>query len=474
MKILFVSAECAPFAKRGGLGDVIGSLPKALHQLGHDVRVVIPAYQAIERGYKGVTPTSHILTVPLRDTAVTAGVFEGRLPNSDVPIYFIAEQNLFNRPEIYGASDDAYRFAFLSRAVFELMLALDWRPDILHAHDWHTAPAVMWLATAGQTDERFRGIGSIFTIHNLAHQGVTKWDVVDYLRIWTHRLLEERYGYVNFMARGIYHADIVTTVSPTYAKEILTEDGGGRLQNLLLYRRNALAGIVNGIDYDEWNPKGDPRLPHHFDADSLDDRILVRRALQQRAGLPMRDDVPLLGLVSRLDWQKGLDITGEMLHRLLNGMAGEAQFVVLGSGAPEFEKMFRQFERAFPHKMSARLAYDADLAPVIYGGCDMFLMPSRFEPCGLSQMISMRYGCVPIVRATGGLVDTVEDGRTGFVFRDYHAAAFWNAVARAIHLFNGDKLRWRKMQLAGMAEDWSWGRSAESYTAIYQHILQSS
>ena len=214
LKILFISAEVAPFAKAGGLGDVAGSLPKALRKLGHDVRVIMPAYQKIEQGYPGVDPMPGSLWVPLRDGAVQAGAFQSQLPQSDVPIYFIAQQNLFNRPEIYGYNDDSYRFAFFSRAALELTLALDWKPDIIHAHDWHTAPALTWLATAGQAYEQFRGISTIFTIHNLAHQGHTGWDVFDYLQLQTHSLNEEPYGMVNFMARGIYHATLVNYRQP--------------------------------------------------------------------------------------------------------------------------------------------------------------------------------------------------------------------------------------------------------------------
>jgi starch synthase len=471
LKILFISAEVAPYAKAGGLGDVAGSLPKALHKLGHDVRVVMPAYQKIEQGYPGVEAMPGSLWIPIRDGAVQAGVFRSQLPNSKVPVYFIGQWNLFNRPEIYGYDDDAYRFAFFSRAALELTLALDWKPDVVHAHDWHTAPALTWLATTGQADERFRGISTIFTIHNLAHQGHSSWDIFDYLGLQTFSLSEEPYGMVNFMARGIYHATLINTVSPTYAREMMTSEGGVGMDNLLRHRHFDVHGILNGLDYDEWNPAQDERLPHHFTADTLEERIKMRHALQDYVGLPRRDNIPLVALVSRLDWQKGLDITGHAIHLLMSGFAGEAQFVVLGTGAAEYENMFANLANYHSDKMSAILAYNAGVAPLIYGGSDMFIMPSRFEPCGLGQLIAMRYGSVPVVRATGGLADTVQDGFNGFSFFDYSADAFWHALQRAIYVYNVDQSAWQQVQRNGMRADFSWNRSALGYQQLYEWAM---
>ena len=417
LKILFVSAEVAPFAKVGGLADVAGSLPKALRALGHDVRVVMPAYPKIES--QGRAGQIHFreggMIVPTGVGGIPTGIFEGVLPGSDVPIYFVAQNRLFDRPNIYGYNDDAYRFAFFSRAVFELANVLGWRPDVLHAHDWHTAPAVTWLATAGQADDRYRGIPSVFTIHNLAHQGATSWDVLNFLGLITHGLMEEPYGTVNLMARGIFHATMINTVSPTYGREIMTGEGGAGLHELLRFRHNDVHGILNGMDYDVWNPQTDKSLACHFDAEHLDDRIENKRALQQKLGLPQRAEVPLIGMVTRLDGQKGIEIVGHVIHLLMNNAAGEAQFVVVGSGAKHYEDMFRQMAGYHRRKMGAILQYAPDLAPLVYGGSDIFLMPSLFEPCGLGQMIAMHYGSIPVVRATGGLADTVRDGVTGFV-----------------------------------------------------------
>lgn len=472
LQILFVSAEVDPFAKRGGLGDIGGSLPKALHAAGHDVRVVMPAYQNIEAGYPGVDPMPDSFTVPTGDGPIQAGAFQGTLPGSEVPIYFVAQWDLFNREQIYGYWDDPYRFAFFGKAALEFTRQiLAWRPDVVHAHDWHTAPAVTWLATAGQADDFFRGVPSVYTIHNLVHQGKTPWRVLDYLGVITHALAEEDYGEVNFMARGIYHATIVNTVSPTYAREITTEEGGAGLDALLRHRQYDLHGILNGLDYDVWNPATDNRLAHNYTAESPQGRRHNRRALQSRVNLPQRDDIPLVAMISRLDWQKGLDITGHVLHLLMNGLAGEAQFVALGTGAAEYEEMLARLAGYHHEKMTAVLAYDADLAPLIYAGSDIFLMPSLFEPCGLGQMIAMRYGSVPVVRATGGLADTVQDGVTGFTFQHYSADAFWRAIQRATYIYNTDRESWRAIQHNGMTADFSWMRSAQGYQQLYEWAI---
>ena len=472
LKILFISAEVVPFAKVGGLADVAGSLPKALRAMGHDVRVAMPAYGKIEEQARAgqFRVRAGGMIVPTGAGGIPAGIFEGVLPGSDVPVYFIAQNQLFNHPYVYG-QNDAYRFAFFSRAVFELVNVLGWRPDVLHAHDWHTAPAVTWLATAGQADDRYRGIPSVFTIHNLAHQGLASWDVLNFLALITHNLAEEPYGTVNFMARGIYHATILNTVSPTYGREIMTWEGGAGLHELLRFRHTDVHGILNGMDYDVWNPQTDKNLARPFDASDLDARLENKRALQQKLGLPQRDDVPLVGMVTRLDGQKGLEIVGHVVHLLMNNAAGEAQFVVVGTGDSRYEDMFRRLAGYHRNKMRAILAYAGDLAPLVYGGSDMFLMPSLFEPCGLGQMIAMRYGSVPVVRATGGLADTVHNGVTGFVFDPFSADAFWNALRNAIYIYNVDRESWRAIQHNGMTSDFSWRNSALGYQQLYEMAL---
>ncbi|MBP7694374.1 MAG: glycogen synthase [Anaerolineales bacterium] len=473
LKILFVSAEVAPFAKVGGLADVAGALPKALRRLGHDVRVVMPAYAAIEAqgraGQLNTRPGGMIVNTGAGPIA--AGIYESTLPGSDVPIYFIAQWHLFDRPNVYGYPDDPYRFAFFSLAAFELTNALGWQPDVLHAHDWHTAPAVTWLATAGRNDPRFHALPSVFTIHNLAHQGRTNWDVFRYMGLLTNGLAEEGYGEVNFMARGIYHATMINTVSPNYAREIMTYEGGSGLHHLLRFRHYDLHGLLNGVDEEVFNPETDTRLAQRFTANQLDARADNKRALQQKLGLPERPEVPIVGMVTRLDRQKGLDIVGHVMHLLLNGAAGDAQVVVVGTGDAGYEEMFRQLAGYHTDKLRAVLAFAPEIAQLVYGGSDMFLMPSLFEPCGLGQLIAMRYGSVPVVRAVGGLADTVRDSATGFLFDDFSSEACWHALQRAIYIYNIDKDSWRAIQRNGMTANFSWRNSALGYQQMYEWAL---
>ncbi len=474
LKILFVSAEVAPFAKVGGLADVCGSLPKALAALGHDVRIVMPAYAPIEAaardGRLGVRALPVQLRVPMGTGIIPAGALEATLPGTDVPVYFVAERARFgDRPAFYGYADDPYRFAFFGRAALDLVIAaLGWRPDVVHAHDWHAAPAVVWLATAGQCDDRYAHLPTVYTIHNLKHQGTPSRQVFQFLGLFSPGLLEERPHEVNFMARGIYHATMISTVSPTYAREIMTREGGGPLDGLLRHRHFDLHGILNGLDYEVWNPATDRHLAERFDAASLDRRPANKRALQARAGLPERPEVPLVAMVTRLDAQKGMDITGHVLHLLLNNHAGEAQCVVLGSGDPQFEGMMRHMAGYHQGKMTAFLGYQPELAPLVYAGSDIFLMPSLFEPCGLGQLIAMRYGSVPVVRATGGLADTVRAGVTGFLFSNYCAVDFWNALQEALYIYRVDPESWRAIQQKGMTSDFSWETSARAYKQLYE------
>jgi starch synthase len=473
LKILLLSSEVAPFTKTGGLADVAGSLPKALALLGHDVRVAQPAYGPIEGlagdGRSGIRTSGTTLAVPVRDQLLPAGVFESTLPGSNVPISFIAERNIFARPEVYGYHDDPFRFAFFCRAALDYEIAArGWRPDVVHAHDWHAAPAVWWLGTAGNDDARYRGIPTVFTIHNLMHQGHAAWDLTKYLNISLPRGLDvEPYGGINCMARGIFHATMVTTVSPTYAREVMTREGGCGMDGLLRYRHFDLHGVLNGLDYDVWDPRADPNLAARFDQDALPDRAVNKRALQDRLGLAQRDDVPLVAMVTRLDWQKGVDLIGHVAHLLMNDFAGQAQFVLLGSGPQHYEDMLRHIAHYHGSKMAVVLGYDAGLAPLIYGGSDAFLMPSLFEPCGLGQMIAMRYGSVPVVRATGGLADTVRDGVTGFTFFEYTADDFWEALRRAVQVWYSDRDSWTAIQRHGMTTDFSWATSAQAYQQIY-------
>ncbi|MFT7584770.1 MAG: starch synthase [Cellvibrionaceae bacterium] len=478
MKILFISAEVYPFAKRGGLADVVGSLPKELEKMGHEVRIVMPAYGMIEQGYADgsldIRPMALELNVQVEGKFIETGVFIGELPGTKIEVYFIANEMLLGRDEIYGYDDDAYRFAFFSKASLQFMVeSLVWQPDVLHAHDWHIAPAVTWLATAGQADPRYKDIKSLFTIHNLAHHGKASWHIFSYLQLHSHSLTEEAYDEVNFMARGIFHATKINTVSPTYADEIMTQAGGTGLDGLLRYRKSDVSGILNGLDTVVWNPAKDQNLVARYSAGKLHPRKKNKAKLQEMLGLEVNPDIPLMAMISRLDYQKGLDLMGEVVYRLLEGECGPVQIVLLGSGQPEYEEMFRQFAQSYPDNMAAVFAYRADLAPLIYAGSDMFLMPSLFEPCGLGQLISMRYGSIPVVRATGGLADTVTDEETGFVFDDYATDSFWRAVQRATYTFNLDKAKWTKMQKNGMRQDFSWVSSAMQYVALYEGMTDT-
>ena len=472
LRILFITAEAAPFAKTGGLADVAGSLPKALAALGHDVRIVMPAHAPIERalqegrwGLRAIGPT---MRVPILG-GITAGAMEAKLPGSDVAVHFIAERSLFDRPDLYGYADDAYRFAFFSRAALHFTVEhRDWRPDIVHAHDWHAAPAILWLATGGQLDPRYRGLPTLLTIHNLLHQGLTTTDILRYLGAGGPHIWEEGAGEVNLMARGIYHATMINTVSPTYASEILRPDGGAGLDGLLRYRQFDVHGILNGLDDEVWDPSRDAHLAATYDADAIDRREENKRALQARLGLPARTDVPLIAMVSRLDVQKGVDLAAPVVSWLLERGDGEVQFAVLGSGAAEYEHVFRRLAARHPQQAAAVFSYDPELAPLMYAGSDVFLMPSRFEPCGLGQLIAMRYGCVPVVRATGGLADTVEDGVTGFTFGPYDSAAFLDALQRAIGVFRNAPGEWHSIQRRGMGQDFSWAASAKRYQQVYE------
>ena len=476
MKILILSAEVAPFAKIGGLADVTGALPKALAMLGHDVRIATPAYASVEDAAAerlwGIAPLSVRLQVPIAGGLHAAGVLHAELPGTRVPVFFIAERNLFARHAMYGYDDDPYRFAFFCRAALDLFVAaIGWRPDVVHAHDWHGAPAVWWLATAGSFDHRYRDLPTVLTVHNLQHQGRTSPDISRYLGIGGGPLWDEHAGEVNLLARALFHATMINTVSPTYSREILTREGGAGLDGLLRYRHFDVHGILNGLDADVWNPATDPRLAARYTAHRLDLRLENKRALQARLHLPQRGDVPLVAMVSRLDGQKGLDITGHVVHLLLNQHAGEAQFAVLGTGDAAYEDMFRRLATYHRDSMTAVIAHDGALAPLMYAGSDVFVMPSLWEPCGLGQLLAMRYGSVPVVRATEGLADTVHDGVTGVTFHNYSSDDFWDALRRALFIYRHHPQSWAAMQRHAMQRDSTWTSSSRAYEQLYEWAM---
>jgi len=479
LKVLYLAAEAAPYAKVGGLADVAGSLPKALRALGHDVRIALPRYKAVDGARFKLKLAVASFPVPVGADHKMTEALEGIAEN--VPAYLIWDEYYFGRDKVYGYDDDAQRFVFFGRAILTFIRQLGWRPDVIHANDWHTAFVPTWLATAGKTDPFYAPIATVYTIHNVTYHGTTGHAILPFAGLEGHvRHLAgvEPPGAVNWMARGIVHSDIVNTVSKRYAQEILTPEFGAGLEGLLKNRHaeRRLCGILDGVDYDQLNPATNPHLTQRFDIHSLDSRALNKAALQREAGLPVRDDAPLIGFISRLVDQKGVDVLSTVLDRLF---ARDVQFVLLGAGEKRYEEIFGVLPKRFPNKAAVFLKFDTALAQRIYGGTDIFLMPSQFEPCGLGQMIAMHYGSVPVVRATGGLADTVSDlgpangarKGTGFTFDDYTGDALWSALERALDVYR-DKKAWRGLQERGMKADFSWNASAKKYEELYQKGIE--
>jgi starch synthase len=473
MEILFVASEVAPWSKTGGLGDVAGALPRALAARGHAVAVVSPRYGSIDPRKAGFQRKDGVVRV--RGEATTVWVKKGK-----PTVWLVENERLFgSRRGLYGEGsreygDNAERFTYLCRAALALPGATGMRPRIVHANDWQTGLVPFLLHREHGQDPHLVGARTVFTIHNLAYQGVFPKEVVPHLGLpWDVFRFEamEFHDQLSFMKAGLVFADALTTVSPTYAREIRTPQGGQHLDALLRHRAADLHGILNGIDVAEWDPATDPHLPAHFSARALAGKARCKAALQAEVGLPVRAEVPVAAVVSRLAEQKGVDLLVAALAELL---ARDLQLVLLGSGDPGLEDALRRAAAAHPDRLSVRLGFDEGLAHRIEAGADLFLMPSRFEPCGLNQMYSLRYGTVPVVRAVGGLEDTVEDydgwnRGTGFKFRDYHPAALLLAIRRALEVHR-DRRAWRGLVGRGMAEDFSWDRSAASYEALYRQL----
>jgi starch synthase len=474
MEILFVASEVAPWSKTGGLGDVAGALPKALAARGHAVSVVAPRYGSIPAAAAGFVRREAALRVRGEATAVW-------VKKGPPAVYLVEHERLFgSRPGLYGDGgrdypDNAERFAFLARAALALPGALQLRPRIVHANDWQTGLVPWLLAHEHGQDPALAGARTVFTIHNLAYQGVFPKEVVPHLGLpWSVFRPEamEFYDRLGFLKAALTGAHALTTVSPTHAREILTAEGGFGLDPVLRHRRGDLHGILNGIDVAEWDPAKDRHLPAHFSARALAGKGRCKAALQGELGLPVRADVPLVAMVSRLAEQKGVDLLAAALPDLL---ARDVQLAVLGSGERAYEEALARAARDRPDRMAVRIGFDEGLAHRLEGGADAFLMPSRFEPCGLNQMYSLRYGTVPVVRAVGGLEDTVEDydgwnRGTGFKFRDYTPAALLLATRRALDAWR-DRRAWRGLVARGMAQDFSWERSAASYEALYRTLV---
>ncbi|HEV8117237.1 MAG TPA: glycogen/starch synthase [Thermoanaerobaculia bacterium] len=469
MKVLFLAAEAEPFVKVGGLADVAGSLPAALRALGHDVRLVIPGYGALDWArWKPRQAAS--FDVPYSWGAQRAVIWETE--SGGVPVFLVTGPPIPSDSRIYGAriDEDAPKFIFFSLAALFSAQTLGWQPDVVHANDWHTGAAAWWLATAGRVNDYFRSAASVFTIHNLLYRGEGSGrHLADYGApvLEAARALPDGFR-DSPLALALLSANMLSTVSPTYAREILTPFYGEGLDAILRARQDRLAGILNGIDRDFWNPAGGEGIPSRFDANTLEDRAPNKAALQAEAGLPIEPRTPLLAVVSRLDPQKGLAIAVPAVRRWL---ARGGQFFLLGTGQPALEQEFAAIERDHPGRASVRLRFDPGFARTVYAGADMILIPSRYEPCGLTQMIAMRYGAVPVARRTGGLADTITDtgdlGGTGFLFDDFHPGALDHALDRAVSVY-AQPAQWSEIQRRGMRKDFSWSRSAPLYVELYE------
>lgn len=456
MKILFVSPEVAPFAKTGGLADVAGSLPKALKALGHDIRLFMPRY-------KKVVPAKF-------------------LPGSEVPIYFYENEEYFgSREELYQVKgvdyeDNLERFSAFSSAVIKFIKEINWQPDIIHCNDWQSALIIAYLKVLYGNDPFFSKTSTVYTIHNMGYLGLFPkeklpatglgWDqfTPDKLEFW---------GKVALTKAGFVYADVINTVSETYAKEIQTEEFGHGLDGLLRTRSQDVYGIINGLDYDVWNPATDPNIPRRYSPATITLKVENKYELQKQNNLPHKKEIPVIGMITRLADQKGLDILAGALEEI---MRLQCQLVILGTGDPKYHELLKREKEKYPDHIGVNLKFDALLAQLIYAGSDMFLMPSRYEPCGLGQLISFKYGTIPIVRKTGGLADTVHDFNPksgegdGFVFEDYSSAALLDAVKRAIETYQ-KKTLWNRLVGKVMEYDYSWDTSAKKYEELYLKAL---
>lgn len=467
------AAEAAPFAKTGGLGDVVGSLPKALRRQGIDARVILPYYQSIAPQYRREMKFIKAITVPVAWRQQYCGLF--RLDHDGVPFYFVDNLQYFDRPNLYGFLDEAERYAFFCRAVLEALPHIEFFPQVLHCHDWHTGMISPFLTAHYRADQRYAPIRTVFTIHNLKYQGVFPKTIMgDVLDLgWDYFTLNgvEFYDQVNFMKAGLVYSDLLTTVSRSYATEIQYPFFGEKLDGLLSRRSGDLYGIINGIDYELYNPATDKHIYRTYGKE-LFPKKENKVSLQQELGLPAEPDTPLIAIVGRLVSQKGLDLIACVLNEILTM---NIQLVVLGTGEEQYQDLFWQVTDRFPRRVSANIRFDDTLARRIYAGADLLLMPSLYEPCGISQMIAIRYGTLPIVRETGGLKDTVRPYNhftrqgNGFSFTNYNAHDMLNTIRRAVTLYR-DYPTWLTIVEQAMSEDFSWNKSAQEYRSVYDRL----
>ena len=485
MNILLATSEAVPFAKSGGLADVCGALPIELARLGQHVAVILPAYRHVRDSGLPIEPTGVNLSIPIGRKTVRGSILRSHLPNSSVPVYLVQQDDYFNRDELYRENgkdfiDNCERFVFFSRATLEAIRLLDLQVDIVHANDWQTGLIPAYLKIEYRGVPHYENIASVFTVHNLAYQGTFwHWDMVLTGLDWKYFNWQqmEFYGKLNLLKTGLSFADQITTVSPRYAQEIQGEEQGCGLDGVLRQRSSVLSGILNGVDYSQWNPANDPHLAMRYDAtNAAQGKAANKKALQQELGLPAAPRQPLLGFIGRLADQKGIDLIAQVIREAVETL--DAQWVLLGTGEPKYHELFSRLADRYPQKIAVRLEFSDPLAHRIEAAADMFLMPSRYEPCGLNQLYSLRYGAVPIVRATGGLADTITGTNeetfaagtaNGFSFHEYSALALKEAVQRACRMYEQPE-GWARVMLAGMRQDWSWQRSARQYVRLYQRV----
>ena len=477
LRVLVMAAEGVPYAKTGGLADVIGALPRALKRLGHDVRVVLPAYQSLDPERWNLRTAIADLAVPMDADTEHVRILETP-DGAEVPTYFVDSERYFRREKLYGYHDEGERFILFSRAALELTRAIGWQPDVIHCHDWHTAIVPNWLKTLYREDPHFANTAAVYTIHNLAFQGIFGYRILEVAGVaqegFLYPELPELANVVDLMGRGIFFADAVSTVSPRYAREILTPDYGERLDPLLRERKDRLYGILNGIDIAEFNPATDERITATYDAFSLERRPPNKRALQELSQLPVSAETPLIGIISRLTDQKGFDLLDQIAVPLVEQ---GIQLVVSGTGDQHYHSMFQRLAARYPRQVAVHLTFSTEMSERIYAGSDMLLMPSRFEPCGVTQMLAMRYGSIPIVRTTGGLADTVQNfdpitnTGNGFSFARYDPFQFFAAVVRALEVYRFPNV-WQELMQRAMCSDYSWDASAEQYVALYRRAQE--
>ena len=477
-KILFVSSEAVPYIKTGGLADVVGSLPKYFDRNEYDVRVMLPKYACMDAAFLPNLRFVCHFYVNLNWRKQYVGILESEYRG--IHYYFVDNEFYFAGSSPYNnIYEDVEKFAYFSKAVLASLPYIDFAPDVIHCHDWQTGLVPVYLHTAFGDDNFYAGIKTVFSIHNLKFQG--RWrirEVIDITglpeQIFNDKELES-YGEANYLKGGVVYADAVTTVSPSYANEITTQEGGEGLHGLMNARRNVLHGILNGIDYDEFNPQTDPYIESNFSSKSvLSGKKANKAALQKELGLPVRESAFVIGIVSRLTEQKGFDLVSYIMDDLVSQL--DVQIVILGTGESKFENVFHHFHSQYPDKVSAYIGYSEEKAHKIYASADAFLMPSLFEPCGLSQMMSMRYGTIPIVRETGGLKDTVqayneyENTGTGFSFCNFNADDMKYVIEYAYHVFRDERKAWEDMMQRAMAQDFSWNKSAGEYEKLYDSL----